>query len=322
MFVFGQDKAILAPIDRSSLSHVAMPLGATAGDLWAVAAAGQGGRDAQDGEHRHPAARRQFLRPTFGDSRLETPPTVGTSVDIGTSSGLGERSTQAVLRGARRGHAQDSRFGVDVRHLGASFWRERRKSGSSIATIRSWAVAFDGSAMVDPHIVVARRGVYREATSSVSGRHRPRCRRPGRDGVPARRAENSAHRRAGEGWGELTVFPTASGKNAFYVGAGTDKPKLSTLLPGSGRAENTFIWASYFRKLNSAVTLGAEWSNWRFKTETFVDNAPSSVSARKASQRDERLVRLSVLGQPRGASPIRNWWCAASLLYVPMPTEK
>src|ERR1035437_3473590 len=33
-FVFGQDKMILAPLDPVSLSHVGVPLGATAGDLW------------------------------------------------------------------------------------------------------------------------------------------------------------------------------------------------------------------------------------------------------------------------------------------------
>jgi hypothetical protein len=33
-FVFGQDKMILALLDPVSLSHVGVPLGATAGDLW------------------------------------------------------------------------------------------------------------------------------------------------------------------------------------------------------------------------------------------------------------------------------------------------
>jgi hypothetical protein len=33
-FVFGQDKMIFAPLDPVSLSHVGVPLGATAGDLW------------------------------------------------------------------------------------------------------------------------------------------------------------------------------------------------------------------------------------------------------------------------------------------------
>lgn len=88
-FVFWQDKAILAPLDPIALSHVAMPLGATAGDLWAwmpqvrvdvMHKFGDTGLLFQGG----------ILRPSFGDPRLETPPTASTSVDVGTS-GLGER---------------------------------------------------------------------------------------------------------------------------------------------------------------------------------------------------------------------------------------
>ncbi|MES1255587.1 MAG: hypothetical protein ABUS56_08265, partial [Acidobacteriota bacterium] len=70
-----------------------------------------------------------------------------------------------------------------------------------------------------------------------------------------------------------------SGKNAFYIGAGVDKPNVDDLLPGSGRAKNLFIWGSYFRKLTDSVTLAAEWSNWQFETVTFVRNVPSSVSS-------------------------------------------
>src|SRR6185436_7662163 len=94
--LFGQDNAIFAPIDPISLSHVAMPLGATAGDLWAwlpqvradytitgdaIGVLLQGG----------------FLRPTFGDTRLEAAP-AGTVIDV-TSSGLGERTTQPFYEG-------------------------------------------------------------------------------------------------------------------------------------------------------------------------------------------------------------------------------
>jgi hypothetical protein len=59
------------------------------------------------------------------------------------------------------------------------------------------------------------------------------------------------------GWGELTVLPTSDGKNAIYVGAGTDKPKLETLLPGSGRAENTFIWTSRCIRVSYTVLQSA-----------------------------------------------------------------
>jgi len=70
------------------------------------------------------------------------------------------------------------------------------------------------------------------------------------------------------------VFPTGNVKDAVYVGAGEDKPRLSDLLPGSTRTKNLFIWASYFHKFTDAVTLAAEWSRWDFQTVTFVQSAP------------------------------------------------
>src|SRR6185369_11906562 len=78
----------------------------------------------------------------------------------------------------------------------------------------------------------------------------------------------------GGGWAELIV-PMNSGKDTLYFGAGTDDPKNSNLLAGSGREKNSFLWASYFRKLTSDVTLAAEWSYWDFKTLQFVNNRQS-----------------------------------------------
>ena len=74
---------------------------------------------------------------------------------------------------------------------------------------------------------------------------------------------------AGGGWGELTFRATEDHKNIFYLGAGTDDPRNSQLMPGSTRAKNTFVWASYFRKLTNDVTLAVEWSNWQFRTVAF-----------------------------------------------------
>src|SRR4029077_6445833 len=95
--VFGQDTALLAPIDPISLSHVAMPLGATAGDLWAWLPQGRA-------EWKATVGRTGLLLqaplppPPVGDPRLETPPTASTSVDV-SSSGLGERTTQPFWEG-------------------------------------------------------------------------------------------------------------------------------------------------------------------------------------------------------------------------------
>jgi len=63
----------------------------------------------------------------------------------------------------------------------------------------------------------------------------------------------------GGGWAELIV-PMNAGKDTLYFGAGTDDPKNSNLLPGPGgatRAKNSFLWASYFRKITNEVTLAA-----------------------------------------------------------------
>jgi len=96
-FVFGQDKMILAPLDPVSFSHVGVPLGASAGDLWGwfpqarvdwSTTMGKTGLLMQFG----------VLRPQFGDTRLEAAPTSGSIFDLG-SSGLGERSSQPFYQG-------------------------------------------------------------------------------------------------------------------------------------------------------------------------------------------------------------------------------
>jgi hypothetical protein len=66
-----------------------------------------------------------------------------------------------------------------------------------------------------------------------------------------------------------------SGKDTLYFGAGTDDPKNSNLLPGTTRAKNSFIWASYFRKITNEVTAAFEWSYWDFQTASFVNNVPT-----------------------------------------------
>jgi hypothetical protein len=72
----------------------------------------------------------------------------------------------------------------------------------------------------------------------------------------------------GGGWAELTFLATR--RNVFYAGASTDDPKNRELLPGTTRQKNSFVWASYFRKITDSITLAAEWSNWQFHTITFV----------------------------------------------------
>src|SRR5262249_48348863 len=141
--------------------------------------------------------------------------------------------------------------------------------------LNSWAVAFDGSASLGSHIVL--RGEAYTGTNLI----------PFQGGIAQGVAVQAAPVATNPplklqtiddhgGWGELTVLPTM--KDAIYVGASTDIPEKNTLLPGSTRVENTMIWVSYFRHLTSAVTLAAEWSNWRFKTVTFTNNVITATS--------------------------------------------
>ncbi len=87
----------------------------------------------------------------------------------------------------------------------------------------------------------------------------------------------------GGGWAELTYRLTDDNKNIFYFGAGTDDPRDRHLLPGSTRSKNSFLWASYFRKLTNEVTLALEWSNWDFRTRRFLTTGalgPRATSGR------------------------------------------
>jgi hypothetical protein len=79
------------------------------------------------------------------------------------------------------------------------------------------------------------------------------------------------------GWGELIVKLTSDNRNVLYFGGGTDDPKDSNLLPGSGRSKNTLAWASYFHKLTDNVTTAMEWSNWQFRTRNFAGGVPSQM---------------------------------------------
>jgi len=72
----------------------------------------------------------------------------------------------------------------------------------------------------------------------------------------------------GGGWLEAIV-PMNSGKDTLYFGVGTDDPKNSNLLPVRRRAKNSYLWASYFRKITNEVTAAFEWSYWDFQTVSF-----------------------------------------------------
>ncbi len=263
-FVFGQDKMILAPLDPVSLSHVGVPLGATAGDLWGwfpqarmdwSSKLGSTGLLVQLG----------ILRPQFGDTRLEAAPASGSVIDLG-SSGLGERSSQPFYQGrvalSPRLRATTATFGVSG-HFG------QEKVGVN-HNLQSWAVAVDMRLPIDPHLIIRGEGYAGRNLVPFQGGIAQGAAAIGN--LPTlTRIQGIGD---GGGWAEAIV-PMNGGKDTLYFGAGTDDPKNSNLLPGTTRAKNSFLWASYFRKLTNEVTLAAEWSYWDFRTIAFVNNLPT-----------------------------------------------
>ena len=257
-FVFGQDKMILAPLDPVSLSHVGVPLGATAGDLWGwfpqarmdwTSKLGSTGLLVQLG----------ILRPQFGDTRLETAPASGSVIDLG-SSGLGERSSQPFYQGrvALSPHVRQTTatFGVSG-HFG------QEKVGVD-HTLQSWAVAVDMRLPLDPHLIIRGEG--------YAGRNLVPFQGGIVQGAAAIGTAPTLTRiqGIGDGGGWLeAIVPMNSGKDTLYFGAGMDDPKNSNLLPGTTRAKNSFLWASYFRKITNDVTAAFEWSYWDFQTIAF-----------------------------------------------------
>jgi hypothetical protein len=277
-FVFGQDKAILAPLDPISLSHVAMPLGATAGDLWAwlpqarvdwAHKMGNTGLLLQAG----------VLRPEFGDSL----PASGMAVDTQTS-GLGARSTQPFYEG-RVAVSPQIRGNTSTLGVSGHFGKSRQGVDRQIT---SWAAAFDGSLPVDPHVVLRGEAFMGSNLIPFQGAIDQGIAQTGAG--PALQIQSVDAR---GGWGEVTILPTTDGKNAFYVGVGADRPDITTLLQGTTRTNNSFLWASYFRRLTDQVTLAAEWSRWGFKTATFAGATFVSYSPRSVAD----VVNVSVAYQ-------------------------
>ena len=256
----GQDRAILAPIDPVSLSHVAIPLGATAGNLWAWLPQVRVDRTQKFGET---TALFQFgvLRPQFGDPALRDSPVAGTAIDS-NFSGFGERSGHPFYQ-ARMAFSHPMQGSTATVGAAAHYGRERVGSDR---ILDSWAFALDlniplhsrltlrGEGFVGKNLIPFQGGVLQGVAAVLPGRIRAIG--------------------AGGGWAELAIHPTAGNNNIFYVGAGTDDPRNAHLLPGITRSKNSFVWASYFRKLTDQISLASEWSNWQLRTVGFVALRP------------------------------------------------
>ncbi len=261
--VAGQDDMIISPLDPISLSHVGVPLGATAGDLWARLP-----QVRLDMTHSFGDTSALFqigvLRPLFGDPRLGDMPQPGSSVDT-AFSGFGERASQPFYQ-ARLAVSHPFRGSTATIGLGGHFGQE---AVGATRNIDSWAFAFDfhiplqsrvtlrGEGFVGSNLVPFQGGILQGVAAAPP--------------PPATPLTTIHPIGAGGGWGELTFRATEDNKNIFYLGGGTDDPRNSQLLPAptTARAKNSFFWFSYFRKLTSDITLATEWSNWQFRTVAF-----------------------------------------------------
>ena len=247
-----------------SLSHVAIPLGATAGNLWAWLP-----QVRLDLTHKMGNASTLFqfgiLRPSFADPRLGDLPNGGTpGTSLEGAPGLGERATHPFYQ---------SRVAVSYPlngsnlTVGASGHYGRERIGAT-RTLDSWAFAIDYA--VPLHSRLTWRGENFVGSNLV----------PFQGGIiqgvaflqPIATAPPTRFNRigAGGGWTELIIKATTDRKNVFYLGVSEDDPRDRHLLTGSGRSRNAMAWASYFRKLSDEVTVAFEWSNWQFKTRGFV----------------------------------------------------
>ena len=257
----GQDKAILAPLDPVSLSHVAIPLGSTAGNLWAWSP-----QVRLDATHNFGDSSLLFqigaLRPQFADPRLADLPAVGTSLE--GAPGLGERATHPFYQSRLAfSHPLNGRKLT----VGTSGHYGRERIGAE-RTLDSWAFAVDYA--VPLHSRVTWRGENFVGSNLV----------PFQGGVlqgvallqPVVTLPPTQINRIGAagGWTELIIRATADSKNVFYAGVGDDDPRDKHLLAGTTRSRNAFAWASYFRKLSDEITLAFEWSNWQFKTRQII----------------------------------------------------
>jgi len=277
---------ILAPLDPVSLSHVGVPLGATAGDLW-----GWFPQVRVDWNHKMGSTgllvQAGILRPQFGNANIDAAavPAAGSVFDT-TSAGLGERSSQPFYQ-ARV--AISPKLGSRTATFGVSGHFGEEKVGVN-HNLQSWATAIDmrlplsahtilrGEAYAGSNLIPFMGGINQGAATLGTLPNLTRIQRIGDGG----------------GWAELIV-PMNSGKDTLYFGAGTDDPKNRNLLPGTTKAKNSFLWASYFRKITNEVTLAAEWSYWDFRNIQFVNNVPTREA--KAATGTSNVVNISLAYQ-------------------------
>jgi hypothetical protein len=271
--VAGQDNIIISPLDPVSLSHVAVPLGYAAGDLF-------GWLPQVRVDYNHTFGKTgtllQFgvLRPAFGDPRLGDQPTSGLTIQQPTP-GLGERSGQPFYQ-ARFAVSHPMQGSAATIGVGGHYGQEI--VGGTPQNMDSWAVTLDfrvpvlsrlvfrGEAYTGSNLVPFGGGILQGVAAVAAP-------------APAPAGSLALIQRIGDtgGWAEFTIL--ASRRNVFYLGASSDDPVHKDLLPGTTKARNSVFWASYFRKLTNEISLAAEWSNWQFHTTSFIGNTPDGRGA-------------------------------------------
>lgn len=275
--VAGQDRIIISPLDPVSLSHVAIPLGYSAGDLF-----GWLPQVRFDYNHKFGNTSALFqvgiLRPAFGDPRLGDEPTAvvagsttgGIALDTSTS-GFGERASQPFYQ-ARVAVSHPMQGSTATIGVGGHYGKE---IVGATRDISSWAFTLDFRVPLIPKVILRGEGyVGSNLVPFGGGIIQGVAAVPAPAPAPVGSLTLIRPIGDGGGWAELTFLATR--RNVFYVGASTDDPKNRDLLPGTTRQKNSFVWASYFRKLTDSITLAAEWSNWQFHTITFVGNTPAA----------------------------------------------
>jgi hypothetical protein len=271
--IAGQDSIIISPMDPISLSHVAYPLGFSAGDLFGWLPQVRVDYNRKWGHNTRTLFQFGVLRPAFGDARLGDQPlaavTLGANsglIDntVATSSGLGERASQPFYQGrvaiSHPLHGSEATLGVGG-HYG-----EERTSASH--TVDSWAFTFDYRIPLLRQLILRGEGYLGSNLVPFGGGILQ-----GVTAVPANTPFTIIHKLGdGGGWAELTFLATK--KDVFYAGYSQDSPVYHDLLPGSTRYRNAVAWGSYFRKLTPGFTLAAEFSDWQFRTTAFTGNRP------------------------------------------------
>lgn len=268
--VAGQDDMIISPLDPISLSHVGIPLGATAGNLWARLPQVRLDLSHSFGETTT-LVQIGVLRPLFADPKLNDLPAVGSAVDS-SFSGFGERASAPFYQ-TRLAVSHPLSGSTATVGVGGHFGSEAVGANRNV---HSWALAVDGSIPIFPRLTFRGEGFLGSNLVPFQGGIL--------QGVvvipnasPNQNTFRQIHPLAGAGgWWELTLRATADNRNNFYVGGSVDNPRTRQLNPGSTRSKNGIAWASYFRKLTSDVTVAFEWSYWQFRTVQFAQTGGRS----------------------------------------------